>query len=268
MRYLHRRRDSAAALISMGLMSAMVVVAFTQTSSASAAESMGTQSESFAMLMAAPGAAPHGAPALPAGPVTAASSSEDIAALQTSLSMAGQQLTISGTLDEQSVKALRIFQAKNHLREADEANANTLEKLAIIDRDGVVDPRCMQPGIVLCVDKAQKVVRYFKDGQVQRVIDVNIGPEKWDDNFGQYSSTRVGSHKIFRKDEDAVSSDYGYSMPYFMQFDGGIGFHQSTFFGETGYKDTSMGCVTIADKADAKWLFDNTPLKSTVVVYA
>lgn len=182
--------------------------------------------------------------------------------------MAGQQLAINGSYDEQTVKAVKIVQAKNRLNQTGEATEKTLAKLAIVDRDGAIDARCLGPGITLCVDKTQKVVRYFKEGHVVRVIDVNIGPEKWDKNFGQYSATRVGVNKVFRRDENAVSSEYGYQMPFFMQFDGGIGFHYSSYFEQVGYKETSMGCVTIGNRSEAKWLFENTPMKTAVVVYA
>ena len=107
-----------------------------------------------------------------------------------------------------------------------------------------------------------------KDGTVIRTFDINIGPEQGDPKFGQYSSTREGVNPIRSKQVLSVSTSYGYEMPYWMGFDGGIGFHYSKYFDQTGYQDTSMGCTILRSEDDARWLFNNTPMGTKVVVYS
>ena len=206
---------------------------------------------------------------LPGEAVDAESDSDLIAALQLRLYWDGSLASApTGEWDAQTTAAVKHFQQKhNHGKGNGIADVATVRKLIAIAGNGSLDSRCLTDGTVLCLDKDQKMIRYVKDGVVIRQFDMNIGPEKGDPNYGRYSSTRLGVFKIGNKQELSVSSLYGYAMPYWMQFDKGIGFHFSKYFGEIGYKDSSMGCTTIAKESDAKWLYDNTPLKTKVVVY-
>jgi len=174
----------------------------------------------------------------------------------------------SGTFDSQTASALKHFQDKHHLKKSARADAKTVATLSRIAGSGFIDPRCDRKGITLCVDKTQLVVRYVKDGIVIRTFDVNIGPEQGDPKFGQYSATREGVNPIRSKQVLSISTSYGYEMPYWMGFDGGIGFHYSKYFDQTGYSDTSMGCTILRSEEDARWLFNNTPMNTRVVVYA
>lgn len=134
---------------------------------------------------------------------------------------------------------------------------------------GTLDARCSSEGIVISVDKTQKVLRHLRDGQVIRTMEVNIGPDAGDKWFGQYSVTREESNRIFAMERFSVSSMYGMPLPYFMPFDGGLGFHYSDFFEATGYdNNSSYGCVTTRDEQSAKWLFEHAPMKTRVVVYS
>lgn len=205
---------------------------------------------------------------LPVEKITAKSDESKIEALESRLRW------VSSLRDEPdsdwtdaTTTAIRKFQAKNHLPADGIASTKTVQKLNVVAGNGRLDPRCLTAGIHICLDKGEKVARYVKNGEVIREIDVNIGPEPGDPKFGQYSSTRTGVNKIKEKNRDAVSSLYGYSMPFWMQFDGGIGFHFSEYFSKAGYADTSMGCTTIGNRADAEWLFNHSPIGTTVVVY-
>lgn len=225
--------------------------------------------ETAAQLVTNPAApALPATPALPVAPVSQDSAPELVEALTARLQWVGSldAATIAWTPTINA--AVKNFQEKQGLKRSSQADAATVAKLIDVAGDGSLDPRCLEPGIRLCVDKSQKVTRYVKDGVVIRVMDTNFGPEKGDKKFEQYSSTREGVSKIGEKKVDTVSTLYGYSMPYWMQFDGGIGFHFSKYFSQVGYKDTSMGCTTLRNKADAKWLFTNTPKGSKVVVYS
>ena len=133
--------------------------------------------------------------------------------------------------------------------------------------DGTLNPGCTKPGIILCVNKTQKVLRYVQDGKILLTLDVNVGPEKGDKWYGQYSATRAGNFHVFHKARMEYSNSYGTPLPWFMQFDNGIGFHFSEFFKAEGYKNSSYGCVTPRDEAGAKWVYQHTPMNTSVVVY-
>ncbi len=206
-------------------------------------------------------------PAVPESPVTDASPAATIADFQVLLTAAGSEVAATGEWDRATTAAVRLFQSKQGIKKTGRGDARTVDLVAQRAGDGSVPTECTKPGIRLCVDKAQKVVRYFRDGIFVRTININIGPEKGDENYGRYSSTRVGTNKVFYKKVHSYSSLYGYPMPYMVQFDGGIGFHYSDYFAQTGYRDTSMGCTIIADKSEARWLYNNTPKGTKVTVY-
>ncbi|MEI8084132.1 MAG: L,D-transpeptidase family protein, partial [Actinomycetes bacterium] len=213
----------------------------------------------------APPAAP---PALPAGLISPLSDPTAIEALQLRLSWTGLSgFSTAGTWDEGTTVAVKRFQWKHKLKQTGVSDETTTETLRAVARDGQLDPRCMTPGITICVDKTQKVTRYVKDGQVVTVMDSNYGPEKGNPHFGDWSATREGSFRIFFKNKNAVSSLYGFTMPDYMAFDGGEGFHFSGWFKQSGYKDVTQGCIVTNDRAASRWLYDNTPKGTPVIVY-
>lgn len=233
---------------------------------------LGLPDENFATLLnQVRGQAENPAPIpLPARAITPKSSSDDIRSLQEHLKWAGlSNEEPSGTWTEQTSAGVKQLHWKTNTEQtnrADTASVVALSKLATTDK---LDKNCTKKGTVLCVDKTQKVVRYVTNGKVLRTVHINIGPEKGDKNYRKYSATREGQFTIGEKKKDSVSTLYGYPMPYWMQFDKGIGFHYSKYFNAAGYQDSSMGCVTIANKADAEWLFNNTDMASAkVVVYS
>lgn len=200
--------------------------------------------------------------------VTSKSAGEAIDQLETRLRWAGDiDDTPDSTWTNATTAAVKLFQQKQGIPAVGVATIETVRQLLRVADSPKLDARCYGRGVRICVDKKQKVARYLKDGELMQEIDVNIGPEPGDAKYGQYSSTRTGQHRIGEKNRDAVSNLYGYSMPFWMQFDGGIGFHYSEYFDKAGYSDTSMGCVTIGDKAQAQWLFEHTPLHALVIVY-
>lgn len=205
---------------------------------------------------------------VPPETVTSKSPGEAVDQLETRLRWAGDiDDTPDDTWTNATTAAVKLFQQKQGIPAVGVATAETVRRLLRVAESPELDARCYGKGVRICVDKQQKVARYLRDGELMREIDVNIGPEPGDPKYGQYSSTRTGQHRIGEKNRDAVSNLYGYSMPFWMQFDGGIGFHYSEYFDKSGYADTSMGCVTIGDKAQAQWLFEHTPLHALVIVY-
>jgi hypothetical protein len=188
--------------------------------------------------------------------------------IQQLLLWAGEsEVRVTSKQDVQTRDALRRFQAKHRLRVTGRPGEATSSLLVRVAKNGQLDRRCRTKGIALCVDKSQKVVRYVSHGVVLRTFDVNIGPEPGDKFYGRYSSTRTGVSHVFQKEAASVSVLYGFSMPYFMGFDGGIGFHYSSFFKTDGYADATYGCVTLRDMSQMRWLFTHSPMRTKVVVY-
>ncbi len=261
MRFSYPRRETRGSKITLGVMLTVVGVAVATTNPAIAVVSVGLPGESYAWLIS------EDVPQLPDGPVTANSTSEAISALQHRLEWTALPVEATGTWDTATTASVKRFQQKHILKATGEADAKTVALLGKVARDGRLDPRCVTAGVSLCVDKSQLVTRYVKDGKVIKVLDTNIGPEKGRKEYKQYSTTREGSFKIFRKVRFETSTQYGTPLPFFMQFNGGEGFHYSEYFDVAGYQNSTYGCPTLNDKAGAKWLFQNSPKGTRVVVY-
>lgn len=215
-------------------------------------------------------AAEENVPALPLRSISPKSSQEDITALQARLKWAAlSEEEPSGTWTAKTTQGVKKLQWKMAKKQTGKAGTKAVAYLAKTSTTGQLDKKCSTKGNVLCVDKTQRVVRFVSKGNVMKTFHINIGPERGDKNFGRYSATREGSFKIGDKQVNSISSLYGYSMPYWMQFDKGIGFHYSEYFSQSGYKDASMGCVILGSRAEAKWLYRNTDQKTDrVVVYS
>ena len=56
-------------------------------------------------------------------------------------------------------------------------------------------------------------------------------------------------------------------MPYSVMFDPNMYVTYSADFAKRGYIRSSHGCVNVASKDDAKWIFDNTPIEARVWVW-
>jgi hypothetical protein len=214
--------------------------------------------------------------ALPAGAVGAALGKGAIthdgprlAAVQLRLAWAGRPgIRITGQRDRATTSGLRAVQAKAGLPVTGAADAATVAALRRMTRRGPQpDRRCLVDGPVICVDKTQKVLRYLVSGRVIKTLDANFGPEKGEPGHGEYSRTREGSFKVYRRSADHVSSGYGTQMKWSLFFDGAEAMHYSRFFRDGGYSTRSFGCVDIGDFAGARWVYNHSPLGTRFIVY-
>ncbi len=254
-------RNSSSALSLTGLVVAAVLAAVF-TSPAFGFNPLLGPGETYAV------AVDRSAIALPLGDIAEPGPQDAISAVQQRLIWTGAtKVAITGTWDANTGQALRRFQAKQRLAKTGRADTATVEKLRTVAGDGSLDPECLKPGITLCFNKEQKVLRYVQDQKVLLTLDANIGPEKGDKWFGRYSATRLGSFRVFRKAQMEVSNLYGTPLPWMMQFDNGIGFHHSDLFKDEGYNNSSYGCVTTDDFNGLKWIFQRAPVNTSVVVY-
>jgi peptidoglycan hydrolase-like protein with peptidoglycan-binding domain len=121
-----------------------------------------------------------------------------------------------------------------------------------------LDPRCAT-GVVMCIDKTTRKLRYVVDGVVKMQLDVRFGAVK--------TATREGSFTVGWKSRNHVSKLYDSAMPYAMFFSGGQAVHYSSDFAARGYNGASHGCVNVRDLAKIKVLFGEINVGDKVIVY-
>ena len=180
---------------------------------------------------------------------------------------------VTGSYDDQTVKAVRGFQAKRGIPVTGEVDQRTLDRLhamtyapthdAMFNVEtpvGALDPRCTT-GRVMCIDKTSRTLRWVVDGTVLKTLDARFGSTLND------TPTREGLFHVYSMDADHVSHLYGSSMPFAMFFSGGQAVHYSSDFAAVGYYGASHGCVNIRDYDGVKWLFSQVHVGDKVVVY-
>ncbi|HEY3527606.1 MAG TPA: peptidoglycan-binding protein [Nocardioides sp.] len=180
---------------------------------------------------------------------------------------------VTGTYDEQTVTAVKGFQAKREIPVTGAVDQRTLDRLNAmtaaptnaemhnrLPSPGKLDARCLT-GRALCIDKTSRTLRWVVDGHVEQTLDARFGSTLND------TPTREGLFHVYLKDADHVSHMYGSSMPFSMFFSGGQAVHYSSDFAAVGYNGASHGCVNIRDYDGIKWLFSQVRVGDKVVVY-
>lgn len=158
-------------------------------------------------------------------------------------------LPVTGKVDELTWLSLR-FDTRTPTR------AQLYPPLSAAAR--ALDPRC-RVGRVMCVDKASRKLSWVVDGAVRKTLQVRFG--------SQFTPTREGSFRVYRKSADHVSSLYDTPMPYAMFFSGGQAVHYSPDFARVGYAGASHGCVNTRDKRAVAALFRQVRVGDRVVVH-
>lgn len=128
---------------------------------------------------------------------------------------------------------------------------------------------CKVKGTVLCASKAHRKLYLLKNGVVKRAIRVRFGGFANNDKGKppRVFPTVNGKYRVYAKDAAAFSDRWEASMPYSVKFDPNMYVHYSPDFARYGYTTASHGCVNVGSKADAAWIFNNTPVGARVVVY-
>jgi hypothetical protein len=167
---------------------------------------------------------------------------------------------LTKVMDRATLAALAHFRWKFGFAASTRVTTTLYSKLSYVSRaHGVLPAACRTTGIVLCIDKTQKSLRFVSHGKVVLTTDARFGSDAL--------PTREGTFHVQRKDATHVSTVYHTSMPYSMFFSGGQAVHYSPYFHRDGYSGHSHGCVNIHDLSTAKWLFAHSPLGTKVVVY-
>lgn len=172
-----------------------------------------------------------------------------------------------------AVNALLRYQRSREVNPDGYAGAQTWYALASGRPARTTDlPReCAElPGVVLCVDQAHSTLKFVRDGVVEKTIDVRLGgwashakTKEW-----RVFPTAPGLWRVYNKHRNPYSETYGAGvMPYSVMFDPNMYVHYSADFARHGYARASHGCVNVATKDDAQWIFDNTPIEALVWVY-
>ncbi|HHU39245.1 MAG TPA: L,D-transpeptidase family protein [Propionibacterium sp.] len=126
------------------------------------------------------------------------------------------------------------------------------------------------PGVVLCVDQAHDTLTFVRDGEAVRTIDVRLGGWASDAKTQEWRvfPTANGLWRVYNKHRNPSSPTYGEGvMPYSVMFDPNMYVHYSADFAKRGHARSSHGCVNVATKDDAQWVFDNTPIEARVWIW-
>lgn len=118
---------------------------------------------------------------------------------------------------------------------------------------------CKTKAAALCISKSQRIVRYYRKGQLVTALDARFG--------GPGNRTRNGNFRIFRKVKNDFSSQYKTPMPWSMYFSGGQAVHYSMFFNAVGYNGASHGCVNIRNKKGEIALWKKVKIGTFAKVY-
>ncbi len=166
--------------------------------------------------------------------------------------------TVDGKNSSSDCVAIRSFQAKYGVQPAaGYAGPITYGLVKQLQLSATRQSMCPKRSKVVCVDLTSQTIWLAENGRR---------------TFGPYAvrsgrdglETRTGTHRVYWKHIDHVSSVYGSPMPYSMFFSGGQAVHGSLnhLFSGSG----SHGCVNMT-VATVKALWPLVPTGTTVYVY-
>ena len=181
---------------------------------------------------------------------------------------------VSNHYGDQTVSAVRGFQAKRQVPVTGKVDRRTLQLLEGMTREptkddlanrkpdpaegAALDPRC-RTGRALCIDKTTQSLRWVVDGKTRTSLEVRFG--------ASYTPTREGLFHVYWKDRNHISHQYGSAMPFSMFFSRGQAVHYSSDFAARGYYGASHGCVNVRDYDALAHLFDQVVVGDKVVIY-
>lgn len=181
--------------------------------------------------------------------------------LQTKLIKVGIIGPVTGTFDKTTGLNVARFNEKFRgfsYKENKVVTATAWRKL-MKESKTKIPKQCRTQKAALCISKQQRVVRYYKKGNLVTALDARFGAEGF--------RTREGNFRIFRKVKDDFSSLYQTPMPWSMYFSGGQAVHYSFYFPKDGYNGASHGCVNIRDKKGIKKLWKQVRIGTFTKVY-
>lgn len=162
---------------------------------------------------------------------------------------------IDGVFGPGTERAVRSFQHQAGLRASGVAGHRTWALLIRRTSHLHVPARCLARGWHMCVDRRHHEATLFHAGDLYNSWLVRTGA--WD------MQTRLGTHRVYWRDIDHVSHQYGGGMPYSQFFDGGQALHGSELMTDP-LEGHSHGCVNFFIE-DARQLWNLTDGRRLVV---
>ena len=197
-------------------------------------------------------------------PLQPGDANADVSTLQKRLTWAGLTVKVTGVFDDATTKQVKHLQEKFLYDETGIVDAPLWDTLVSITHSkGKLPKKCTSQKKVLCISKAQELLRFMVKGKVVKTLDARFGPEDIPE-----LRTAEGMFHVNWKDKDHVSSDYHTPMPFTMNFYKGQAVHYSKFFAKDGYWGSSHGCVNLRDKKGTEYVFNHTPVGTPVYIYA
>ncbi|MEJ7630271.1 MAG: L,D-transpeptidase family protein [Nocardioidaceae bacterium] len=168
--------------------------------------------------------------------------------------------TPTGYYGDVTRAAVKTFQQRRHLFPSGTATGATWRLLLqrTVRNPGGIPATCKTAGWHACYDRKFHSVTLWYGGSIRNT---------WLVRGGSYTTqTRVGTHQVYYRDIDHVSSLYHAPMPYSQFFDGGEALHGSRLMMDP-FVDHSHGCVNFYVE-DARQLWNATHDKTLwVTVY-
>jgi hypothetical protein len=174
---------------------------------------------------------------------------EHVTELQYRLRWAGiHRSQVTGYFGPLTRKAVKRYQDREGLHVTGVANHRTWAHLLrdTVRHRGAIRHICKTSGWHACYDRSMHQVTLWHGGVLRNTWLVRGGDIMY--------ATRRGTHRVFLRDRDHVSSIYGTAMPYSQFFDGGQALHGSPFMMDP-FVDHSHGCVNMyIEDAHQLWM--------------
>ena len=167
-------------------------------------------------------------------------------------------VTVDGKQSAADCKAIKRFQRRYGISPAEGRAGPTTYEVA--KRLATTDVRRCHAGsgLTFCVDLTRQTVWAMRDGTVV------MGPTVTRTGMAGYA-TPAGSYRIGGRNLREWSTPYEVWLPYWQQFNGGIGFHETTTYLHNEWIG-SHGCVNLLH-ADAVRLWELGRIGTRVVVF-
>jgi hypothetical protein len=162
---------------------------------------------------------------------------------------------VDGVLGPRTARAVRQFKRRVHQPATSTMTHAAWAALIRRTTHKRVPKRCRAAGWHMCVDRKHHEATLFHGGVLYNSWLVRGGAAG--------TPTRLGTHRVYWRDVDHVSSSFGSSMPYSQFFDGGEALHGSPFM-TNPFQGHSHGCVNFFIE-DARQLWRLTAHRRLVV---
>jgi len=164
--------------------------------------------------------------------------------------------SVDGVFGAGTARAVRAFKKRNGLPAASATVGHRAWSALIRSTTHLrVPATCRASGWHMCVDRRHHEASLFHHGELYNSWLVRTGA--WD------MQTRLGTHRVYWRDIDHVSHQYGGGMPYSQFFDGGQALHGSELM-TNPFEGHSHGCVNFFIE-DAHQLWRLTSARRLVV---